>query len=149
VTGSKFYGMIPDGRPFTIDLLKQEKKAGISLPGDIVVRINRPAKIPLRTKYDWSYSIEPIDGGIIYTNSDFLYRAPTSGYESKYEFIMSATNSHWMPGVRGEQFYIKSRNGHDYGGLVVEVIPDYNDRSVFKVDYTVNPASSGNLEPKN
>jgi hypothetical protein len=45
VGASKSYRIIPDGRPFTIDLLKHEEKPGISPPGDIVVRINRPESL--------------------------------------------------------------------------------------------------------
>jgi hypothetical protein len=146
VGASKIYRIIPDGRPFTIDLLKHEEKPGTSPPGDIIVRISRPEKLTPGKKFDWSYSIEAIDGGIIHTNSDFLYQAPETGYEPKYEFSASATNTHWFGGVRGEQFYIKSRGGQIYGRLEVEIITDYDDHAAFKVDCALNPAGSRNLE---
>jgi hypothetical protein len=146
VGASKIYKVIPDGRPYTIDLLKHEEKPGISPPGDIIVRINRPEKLVPGKKFDWSYSVEAIDGGIIHTNSDFLYQAPETGYEPKYEFSAPATNALWFGGVRGEQFYIKSRGGQVYGRLEVEIITDYDDHAAFKVDSALNPAGSRHLE---
>jgi hypothetical protein len=146
IVGSKFYGIAPDGRAYTIDFLQQKKMEEANSTGDIIVRIHRPATIPLRTKYDWSYSIEAINGGILHTDDEFVYLAPESGYQPKYELTMSVTNAHWQGGVRGEQFYLKSRNGQVYGSIVVEVIPDYRDKSVFNVQYHINPSGSRNLE---
>lgn len=145
VGASKSYKITPDGRPFTIDLLKHEEKPGISPLGDIIVRINRPEKLAPGKKVDWSYSIEAIDGGIIHTNTDFLYQAPETGYEPKYEFFAPATNARWA-GWAKEQFYIKSRSGQVYGSLEVEIDTDYDDHAVFKVDCALNPAGSRNLE---
>ncbi len=146
VSNKKVYGIIPDNRPYTIDLLRHKKIEGLGGVGDIIVRISRPPTIPQRSKFNWSYSIEAIDGGITHTYDEFLYRAPESGYRPRYEVSMSATNAYWQPEVRDEQFYIKSRNGKLFGCLTVEVIPDYNDKSVFKVEYYVNPSGSRNLE---
>lgn len=145
VGASKTFRIIPDGRPFTIDLLKHEEKPGISSSGDIIVRITRPQKLVPGRKFDWSYSIEAIDGGIIRTNSDFLYQAPETGYMPKYEFSAPATNAHWF-GWAKEQFYIKSRGGQVYGSLEAEIGTDYDDHAVFKADYALNPAASRNLE---
>jgi len=143
VVGSKFYGIIPDGRSYTIDFLQQKKTDGINPSGDIIIRINRPAIIPPRTRFNWSFSIEAIDGGIIHTEDDFLYRAPESGYQTKYDFKMEATNSYRYS---NQQFYLKSRGGQAYGRFVVEVIPDYKDGGAFNVQYFINPAGSRNLE---
>jgi hypothetical protein len=146
VEKSKIYKIVPNGQPFTIDLLKHEEKPGISPPGDIVVRINRPGELAPGRKFDWSYSIEAIDGGIIRTNSDFLYHAPEIGYEPKYEFSAPATNAHWFGWTR-DQFYIKSRGGQVYGSLEVEVNSDHNGGyASFRIDSTLNPSGSHNLE---
>jgi hypothetical protein len=87
-----------------------------------------------------------VDGGIIATNDDFMYRAPEAGYRDKYEFAMPATSTNWLPEIDHQQFYVKSRNGQVFGSLEVRVIPDYNDRSVFDVHYAANPSGSRNLE---
>jgi hypothetical protein len=146
VADSKFYGVNPDGQPYTIDLLAHKKTAGTGVPGDIIVRIHRPKEIKPRSKFDWSYSIEVVDGGIIATNDDFMYRAPEAGYQDKYEFSMPASSTNWLPEIDHQQFYVKSRNGKVFGSLQVRVIPDYNDRSVFDVHYAANPSGSRNLE---
>jgi hypothetical protein len=147
VGANKIYKIIPDGQPYTIDLLKYEEKPGASPPGDIIVRINRPEKLAPGKKFDWSYSIEAVEGGIIHTNSDFLYQAPETGYEPKYEYSATATNAHWF-GWSRDQFYIKSRGGQVYGSFEVEVSSDYNGGyAAFRiVDSALNPSGSRNLE---
>lgn len=146
VEGSKIYKIIPNGQPFTIDLLNHEEKPGISSPGDIVVKINRPEKLAPGRKFDWSYSIEAINGGIIQTNTDFLYQAPETGYAPTYEFSTPATNAHWFGWAR-EQFYIKSRGGQVFGSLEIEVSSDYNGGfAAFRINSALNPSGSRNLE---
>jgi hypothetical protein len=146
ITGGKFYAVNPDGRPYTLNLLEDTKSEGTNAPGDIIVRVHRPQQIKPRTKFDWSYSIDVVDGGIIHTNDDFMYRAPEAGYKDKYEFTVSAASTNWLPEVEHQQFYVKTRNGRVFGCLEVRVIPDYNDHSVFDVHYAANPSGSRNLE---
>jgi hypothetical protein len=119
ISGSKFYGIKPDGRPFTIDFAQQTKTEGTNFPGDIIVRVERPGNIPPGANFDWSYSIEAINGGILPTTDEFTYRAPDKEYQLKYEFKMSATNSNWRSEIKDQQFYFKSRSGNVCGTFVV------------------------------
>jgi hypothetical protein len=144
VAGDKFYGVVPDGRVYGIDMLKGQKVEG-GTAGDFTVRINRPAQITPQTRYDWSFVIEGANGGIIESNDEFMYQAPESGYQPRYEYTMSPTNPNWRETVK-KNFYVKSRNGQVYGRMEVEVIASYKDKAVFNVKYYANPAGSRNLE---
>lgn len=147
VGGSKFWSVTPDGQAYTIDLLKQSKVESSDAPGDIRIRIMRPAQIKPRTHFDWSFSIEAIQGGLVETEDEFMYLAPESGYEPSYQFTMVATNANWKRELDGFQFYLKSRDGQVYGRFVFDIIPDYNDTSVFNVNWAANPNGSRNLQP--
>lgn len=146
IVNKEFFGVPPDGQSVTIDFVELRKTVGIR-PGDIIVRIKRPPTIEPHTRFDWSCSIKAVDGGLIHTDDEFLYEAPSSGYKPEYDFVMAKTNSGWVSEVKNQQFYLKSRNGAVYGSLVVEVVPKYNKVSSFNVTYIINPAASRNLEP--
>lgn len=60
---------------------------------------------------------------------------------------MNSTNSGWSRELDKLQFYFKSRNGEVFGRLNFDLIPDYNNSSVFNVDWAVNPNGSWNLRP--
>jgi hypothetical protein len=46
ISGSKFWGIIPDGRLYTIDFLHQKKIDSSDASGDIRISVDRPAHIP-------------------------------------------------------------------------------------------------------
>jgi hypothetical protein len=145
VTGSKFFGIIPDGRIYTIDLLNGTKSEGQSGDGDLHVLITRPAGVERSSRYDWSYRIEGINGGVKETQDEFMYTAPESGYQTAYEKSFAAKQGDWTDRLK-KNFYIRSRGGTIYGRLEVEIVPVYQDKSVFSIVYAVNPKGSRNLE---
>jgi hypothetical protein len=145
VTWDKFYGLAPDGRTYTIDLIKGTKTEGESADGDLRVKIVRPARIQPREHFDWSFVIETINGGILPADDEFLYLAPAEGYQTPYRLEFTSSQTNWT-GLVKQEFYVRSRGGAVYGRLDVEVIADYNDKSVFSVKSVVNPSGSRNLE---
>lgn len=148
LTGSsKFWGIAPDKRVYTIDFVKQTKVESSNAPGDIRISVVRPPTILPRNRFDWSFSIEAVNGGLIQTTDDFMYLAPEAGYQGSYESVMASTNADWKGEIDGLQFYLKSRDGQVYGRFVFDLIPDYNDASVFKVNWAVNVSGSRNLQP--
>jgi hypothetical protein len=58
---------------------------------------------------------------------------------------MTAADPSWQEQI-SRTFYIKSRDGKVYGHFHVNIIPNYNDTSVFDMESYVNPAGSRNLE---
>lgn len=147
ISGSKFWGIVPDGRTYTVDFLQQSKTEDANAPGDIKISITRPAQIKPREKFDWSFSIEAVQGGLIATDDAFMYLAPESGYQPTYTITMSATNADWRRELDGLQFYFKTRSGQVYGNFRCDIIPDYNAVSIFNVSWSANPSDSRNLQP--
>jgi hypothetical protein len=142
----KFYGINPDGRIFTIDLVNKKKIEGVYSSGDLLVQIQRPSQIQLRNRFDWSFIMTAIDGGVIrITENGYLNEAPEAGYQPKYEINMFSSDPQWQEQIEGK-FYLKSRGGQVYGHFHVTIIPNYNDTSVFKIDSYINPVGSRNLE---
>jgi hypothetical protein len=146
VGGSKFWGIIPDGRIYAIDLLQGTKEESGNAVGDLKISVNRPAGVSRQDHYDWSFQITPIDGGIIETEDDFMYEAPESGYLPEYNFHLIKSDAKWTYRVK-RNFYIKTRGGQNYGRISVEVFAYYQNEGVFNIDWAVNPAGSRNLQP--
>lgn len=146
VTGQKVFGIIPDGRVYTLDLLQGKKVEGDRAEGDLRISIVRPADATPRSKYQWSYKLEGVHGGLVETDDEFMYLAPESGYESKFAINLVPTDEAWTPLAR-KQFFFRSRDGQIFGRMQVEVNAIYNDKSALEVNYAVNPSGSRNLQP--
>ena len=140
----KFYGIVPDGRSYTVDILNGKKIEG-GAAGDFKVSIRRPQAVAAGAKYDWGCVIEGIGGGVIETQDEFMYRAPESGYLSHYEVNVSASDPQWSDRAQ-RRFYLKSRDGRVYARVDVEILANYQDKAVFSVKYFANPSGSRNLE---
>ena len=145
VSGEGFYGIIPDGSVYTVDLLTQKHARGETL-GDFRVKINRPQNVKWGDHgYDWTCEIEGLGGGLIETQDEFMYAAPESGYLPRYDVKISASDEHWSDEIK-RQFYLKSREGKVYAQLEVEILANYRDKAVFSVKYYANQSGSRNLE---
>lgn len=144
ITGEKFYGIVPDGRSYAIDLLEQQKTEGGDT-GDIRVSIRRPGEVSSAATYDWSCTIEGVGGGVISTSDEFMYRAPEDGYEPRHEVLVSAGDPRWSDRAK-RQIYIKSRGGKVFARLDVEIFANYRGEAVFSMVYFANPRGSPNLE---
>jgi len=142
--GNKFYGIVPDGRSYSIDLLQHKKTEGGNA-GDLKVSIQRPSEIEVGKKYNWSCIVEGIGGGVIESDTEQMYLAPESGYKQRYEIKILALDSQWTE-KEERQFYLKSRDGRVYARLEVEVLANYQDKAIFSVEYYANPSGSRNLE---
>ena len=146
VAGDKFWGIIPDGRIYTIDLLQGTKEESANANGDFRISITRPAGVSRQDHYNWSFQITPIDGGIMETEDDFMYLAPELGYAAKFDFLFDTSRSSWTYTVK-KSFYIKTRGGQTYGRINIEVFPHYKNQGVLDIKWSVNPNGSRNLQP--
>jgi len=145
VSGQKVFGLIPDGRVYTVDLLKGKKSEGAEGEGDLRVAIVRPTGAKPNDRYELSFRIEGIGGGVLQTDDEFMYLAPESGYEPKLEVQLVASDSAWTPLVKKRLFF-RSRGGSLYGRLDLEINAVYNDKSAIEINYAVNPSGSRNLQ---
>lgn len=146
INGSHVFG-IDSGEVYTLDLIHGKKMAG-ETTGDLRVSITRPNGIKPRDKYPWSFSIEVVGGGLAEAAADdeFMYLAPESGYESKFQMELHPDDSDWK-GEIDKQFFVRSRNGQVYGRIQVTVYAVYNVHSAIEVNYAINPNGSRNLQP--
>jgi alpha-tubulin suppressor-like RCC1 family protein len=143
----------PDGRVFTIDLLKNDITEGTNVAGDILIEIKRPPEVKRREKYDWSFVMTAIDGGFIeVTNDVYLNEAPQGGYQQQYQINRYATNvlnySTYSLYRTDRTFFLKSRGGKVYGHFLIdELDPDYRGgMASLRIESYINPAGSRNLE---
>lgn len=147
ISGDKFLGIRADGTPFTIDLAKGRKIEGRSVEGDLVVSIKQPPQIAAGEKFDWSFSIEAIGGGLVEAvDTQYLNEAPAEGYEPRISQDVKAGDREWSESVR-KTFFLRSRNGNQFGRVTAEVRANYQGAAVFSIRYLVNPKpGSRNLE---
>jgi len=144
ITGDKFYGVVPDGRNYAIDLRGEKKIEGGKM-GDFKISIHRPAQVSSESRYDWSCVVEGIGGGVIETQDEFMYYAPESGYQPHYEVTVAASDPKWSDRAT-RHLYLKSNDGKIYARLEVEIFANYQDKAVFSVKYYANTNGSRNLE---
>lgn len=141
----KFWGIESDGRIYTLDLVAGKKQESADAVGDFRLRLFRPKGVSLGDKYDWSFTLEGIGGGLIEIADRFPYLAPESGYQAKCELNFQSAATNWV-GEASKQFYFSSRNGKVYGRLQVRINPNYQQGPVVDVRGYVNPSGSRNLE---
>jgi hypothetical protein len=146
VSGHKVFGIIPDGRTYTLDLVKGNKSESDQVEGDLRISITRPLGIAQKGKFAWSFQIEGVQGGLIRTEDEFMYLAPDTGYAPNFSAELSPADEMWTS-LDKKEFYFTSRNGRIFGRMQVEVNAVYNDKSAIEIDYSLNPTSSRNLQP--
>ena len=137
-------GIPYDGTSVIFNLQTERK---VTSGGDVKITLLRTPLQIIRgqQKYDWTATIEAIDGGVIVSADEFMYRAPESGYEPKLTISMSAQDPKWTAD-KEVSFYLKSRGL--YARVRAEFMTD-SDRSDtgFRISAYINPkAGSRNLE---
>lgn len=125
-----------------------QRGAEVKSGGDIRVTLTRtPLQINRgQQKYDWIATVEAIDGGVIESGDEFMYRAPENGYEPKLMVSVSADDPNWSS-EKGVAFYLKSRGGTTYSRVKAEFFTDSEKpTTIFNVESYTNPSGSRNLE---
>jgi hypothetical protein len=135
-------GIPYDGSTVVFDLeTGREVRSG----GDIKVTLLRtPLQIKPQEKYDWTATIEAVDGGVIVSTDELMYRAPESGYEPKLTIAASTKDPKWSRS-KSVSFYLKSRG--KYARVTADFTTDYDKpKTGFRVTAYINPSGSRNLE---
>ncbi len=143
ITGQKSFHIVPDGRPYVINLAKgtiAEQGAG-----DLKLWIKRPDQVAPGQKYDWSSEMDAISGGVLEeTNTtSSMYLAPQEGYAPNFQYQQQIIGRQ-SASTGTRRFYVKLDNGREYGRVTVELIAPYNDRvpGMVHLDYAINPSGS-------
>jgi len=144
ITGKKSFPIIPDGRPYIIDLTKGT--IAESGDGNLKVWVKRPAQVGFAQKFDWSCEVAPINGGILQEpdTSSSMYLAPTNGYKASFQY-QQKVGSGWGDSTGTQRFYVMlDNNGHVFGQVSLELFAYYNDQTpgLIRIQYAVNPSGS-------
>lgn len=134
-----------DGTPTSFDLLSGTT---VTNGGDLRVTLTRnPQQIQWgQTHYEWTATIEAVNGGIIESTDEQMYRAPAKGYTSKFVVHMAADDPQWTD-TKDVAAYLKLRDGKYYGRVEIKLMVG-SDRATtpFSVTSFINPGGSQNLE---
>jgi len=134
-----------NGSPVAFDLLSGRQSA---TGGDVRVTLLRsPEQIQWgQRNYDWTLTIEAVDGGVIESSDEQMFRAPEEGYQPKIIFHMPANAPDWTD-EKAMAFYVKSRGGKQYGRVELSVMVGSDKPSTgLSFRSAVNPSGSRNLE---
>lgn len=143
VTGQKTFHIEPDGRSYGIDLKTGSLVA--SGGGDIDFSIKTDTRAASGQTCDWTSHIAVVDGGLLEENdtSSSMYLAPENGYVPQFTFEQKI-----KAGQRGSmglrRFYVKMKNGREYGRIVADMVAPYNSQvaGLVRIQYAINPSGS-------
>jgi hypothetical protein len=142
ITGRKSFDVVPDGRPYVIDLAK-----GIiaeSGTGDLRVWIKCPAQMVPGQMYDWSCAIEVIDGGLLEEGLGVpMSMAPAEGYTPSLHLEGQIKGG--QRGSSGERsLYVRLKNGQEYGAVGIGLYAPFNNQTpgLIRLSYAINPSGS-------
>jgi hypothetical protein len=148
ITGEKKFHIEPDGRTYSIDLIKGT--ISDTGEGDLKVWVKYVAHPVHGQTNDWSCKIEVVNGGLLEeSRSDAsMYSAPTNGYVPAFELTQRIKGGqHGSIGKR--HFYVMLRNGQEYGRITIELHAPFNTDigGLIRLEYAVNPSGLRVLKP--
>jgi hypothetical protein len=144
ITGVKSFHIIPDGRPYFINLT--DDTISESAEGDLKVWIQYTNQVVRGQLCDWTCEIDVNNGGLLEESlGTAMYIAPTEGYVPIFQFHQQIKGG--QTGSIGERrFYFISKNGQAYGRMSIEMIAPYNIilgiPGMIRLSYAVNPSGS-------
>jgi len=141
ISGQKSFHIVPDGRPYFIDLI--DGTIAESGTGDLKVWVKRPDQITNGQRYDWSCEVDAINGGLQVTSDYSMYSAPPDGYVPSFQFEQTV-GSGWGDSTGERRFYVTLNNGKEYGHITIELYAYYNNQipGLIRLSYAVNPSGS-------
>ena len=148
ITGERKFQIVPDGRPYVIDL--NRGTIAESGSGDLKVWVKYTNQVARGQFYDWSCEIDCINGGLFEENnlSSPMYLAPTVGYVPEFQFQQQIKGGQY--GSSGKRrFYITVKNGQEYGRITIELFAPYTDEipGLVRLQYAINSSGSRILKP--
>lgn len=120
----------------------------------ITVKVDTDSYSPDRRRWNWSFTAEVPDGGILLTDAPMPYLAPESGYASKIYLQMNTGDPNWN-GDSELTAYVASGNPLRYSRMVFKINTDIGRAVDFKARNRVhvdllsesNPSGSRLLIP--
>jgi hypothetical protein len=134
-----------DGTSVSINLLSGE---GASPGNDVRITLLRnPTQIIWgQRNYEWTATIEALQGGLILSQDEQMFRAPAEGYQTKLVIHVPANDPDWSD-MKDLAIYLKLRDGKYYGRAELSfMVGSDREGTPFKIRSAVNPSGSRNLE---
>jgi len=151
VDGRKFFAITPDGSECVIDLVKGVVSESSNKNGDLMVWLKRPADVHYGQRYDWSFGIRAIDGGMAREADQYssMYLAPLNGCTNSYRDEITKSGEGWGDASGITRWYIQTRHGKVFGRIEVQFFADYGGSGEGRVlvNYAVNTSGKRNLKP--
>ncbi|HOI37074.1 MAG TPA: carboxypeptidase-like regulatory domain-containing protein [Bacillota bacterium] len=144
VSSNKRCSLVPDGRVYTLDLLRGTLGESPTAEGDLRIAIKRAGDAAWGKHYDWSLEIQPVNGGLLeeVDPQSPMFLAPQEGYTNAYSLEVPATTPEWSYATGKKRFYLKTRNGQNFARVEIEAFAFYlqDNQARFNISYAVNPA---------
>lgn len=141
ITGSDKFPIVPDGRPYYIDLMKGEISQAQS--GDLRVWIKFPQQTEFGQYYDWSCEIDVLGGGLQSSDSYSMFAAPADGYVPTFSLQQKIRDGQ-RGSIGDKKFYITLDNGKIFGRIQIDLIAPFNTGipGIIRLSYAINPSGS-------
>jgi hypothetical protein len=143
IVGNNRFHIATDGRTYIINLTKGT--IAESGEGDIKVSLTYSAQITDDQSNNWLFEMNAVNAGIVEETDSHssMYAAPEDNYTPTFQFNQRIRNG--QRGSTGERrFYIRLKNGQEYGRITIEVFAPYNDKipGLVDIQYAINPTGS-------
>lgn len=133
-----------DGVPVYYDL----KKGRLGKSGEIKITAKRGEVkgIGQTARYNWSFEMEILNGGILETTQEQAFLAPEEGYKSSWGYGFLASDSDWKHRKHGNTFlFLKLPNGN-YGRLKIRFSAEPGSKLSGRIYSYLNPTGGRLLE---
>ncbi len=121
ISGEKHGKIIPDGRPYAVDLIAGTLAEAATSEGDLQIRVKRPDNVQRGQRYDWSLAVGAPGGGIAQETDGLsaMYLAPESGYTNTFDLYRRASDNGWGSSSGDVRLYVRMRSGRGYGKVQI------------------------------
>ncbi|GAB1261061.1 hypothetical protein [Aurantivibrio plasticivorans] len=133
------YAFIPDGRPYTFDLIDGGKdifKRGIK---EGQLRANF-----VRSEEGWTLELVVPEGGLVEAGDIYLLEAPEEGYVQSVMVSLPKDQGAWLD----KSFFVKLNGGKVYGVIKLRINGYHRQYSAMYLSYTLNLDGGRNLTVK-
>ena len=132
-----------DGRSYYFDISTGSVSREESANYDFTISLNSDRQ-KYEKVFDWAYSIEVNNGGLVEDIHPYPYEAPAEGYvpSASFEYSYDSNPKKWQ-NTDVRKFYIKSKTGK-YSHINLTIRARGNNVTIKSV---TNPSGSRNLTP--
>ncbi len=144
ITGGNKFQIVPDGKPYFIDLTKGEISQ--TEGGDLRVWIKYPEQTERGKLYDWSCEIDVINGGLQQGDSYSMFTAPADGYMPTFQ-LQQQIKGGQRGSIGDKKFYVMLNNGKKFGRIQIDLVAPFNNGipALIRLSYVINPSGSRTL----